>query len=367
MSGVFMSYSAWYLVPEKGYEYGSIKRYIRKDGKTSWQRFPKASYKGLDPQEIEALLRRLNATHEIKKQAAINRYDFHHAYVNQKSLAKFEDYLASQADDREHIHNTMTILKIHVLDFFIVKANLPDPKEWYRQETEWGKWLLAKNLSTSSLKRSISTANRFTKFLSSKVYPEMGVAHVLEPIGKNKFKTLSPKKSDAAGFVSPSLFAEILSHLERGDSAILPNVILCYKLGLRIGETQGLTREKFFKTHVLVDEQGDRFVNGIVLRRPVKTKDERKVPYWYISGKEAWELVKALKPMSPFTVIDRVNAGLRPFAITSHDFRRTFITNALRGHHWKDVQKAVGHKDVRTTMGYNRDDRGLDDERLDLD
>jgi integrase len=45
-----------------------------------------------------------------------------------------------------------------------------------------------------------------------------------------------------------------------------------------------------------------------------------------------------------------------------HDLRRTFITKALRLHHPRDVQMAVGHVSLTTTMGYAQDDRDTSDE-----
>lgn len=49
----------------------------------------------------------------------------------------------------------------------------------------------------------------------------------------------------------------------------------------------------------------------------------------------------------------------------SHDFRRTFITKALRLYAPIDIQKAVGHASLSTTMGYAMDDRNHDSETFD--
>lgn len=50
------------------------------------------------------------------------------------------------------------------------------------------------------------------------------------------------------------------------------------------------------------------------------------------------------------------------FKFTFHDLRRSFIANAARVHHIRDVQLAAGHKELNTTMIYLRDDRELDNE-----
>ena len=50
------------------------------------------------------------------------------------------------------------------------------------------------------------------------------------------------------------------------------------------------------------------------------------------------------------------------FDFTIHDLRRTFITNAFRmGINPVDIQLAVGHKYLRTTLAYQTDDRSMDD------
>lgn len=366
-----MLYSPWYLVPEKGFQHGSIKRYITDGGKRRWQRLPISQYRDLGKADVEALLRRLNATHVSRKIAAESRYDLDHAYINVLSLTKFEEYISSKANSRNHIYSAIHLLTTYAIEFFVIKEKLPDPYEWFRKETEWGQWLLRKDLSAATIRRIVSTTNRFTRFLSTRLYPEMKNPRVLEPLGKNKLKKLEPTIDKTKGYITNDRFVEIIDDLEQNDPGLIPHATLCYKLGLRIAESQGLTKEKFYKTHVLVDEQGDKVIGVLdskrVTRRKVKTLDVRKVPYWYISGKEAWGLVKKMEPMHPDTLTRRLNERLTQYGLTSHDFRRTFITNAMRDYHWRDVQKAVGHKDVRTTMGYARDDRGLDDEKLDLD
>ena len=369
-----MAYSQWYLLSEKGFEHGAIKRYIKLGGKTKWERYPLKNYKSLTKAETLALIRRLNATHQARREEAEARYVFNHAYINTRSLDKFEAFLSTRANDSGHVSNTMNMLRLYCFEFFIVEKKLPDPNLWYKEEAAWGNWLLRKKLSVSTLKRVVSLANALMTFLARRVYPEMPNPRELEPIGRNKLKKrkLSEPEHKREKYISAQKWEEILSWFKVNQPSLVPNIILCKVFGLRINEVYGLTRGKLFKQHLLVDEQGDLVTGNIastkkVTRRPVKTLDVRKVPYWNITAREAWEHIQALEPMSPFTADRKINKGLSLFGHKSHDLRRTFITDMRRLHDLKDVQLTAGHKDPKTTLGYDQDDRELSNQLADLD
>ncbi len=357
-------WSKWYVVTEGGQK--RIKRWRSVDGKTKWQRYPAKAYLKLEEQEFEALLRRINASHEIDRKTAEERYNFDHTYVNQISLQKFEKKVSGGIRGKLDIGTVMQCLKDYVLAFFILKEGLPDPSRWHLKEGEWGSWLMEQDLSPRSLRRVVATANRFTTFLVQYVYPDMETPRKLDPLGENDLrkleKTWALKFEKKTKYIDDKTWTEILKHTEAEDPDVVPNMRLAYSFGLRISETLGFTKDKFKKGYVDVDEQGDR----IDTRVEVKT-DPRKVPYWFMSSQEAWDLVKQVQPMHHNTLIKRVNACLAGFKHTSHDFRRTFITRAFRlGKHWKDVMLAAGHKDIRTTMLYNQDDREQSDELADI-
>ncbi len=347
-----------------------IKRYKRIGDKTKWQRYPAKDYVGLEESDVEALLRRLNATYEGDRKAAEERYNFDHAYINLSSIAAFERHLTKRATDSSHVKNTVQMLQSYVLEFFVLQHKMPDPSRWHLKEDAWGEWLGTQALSVATLKKVVSTANRFTKFLVQKVYPEMDTPRALEPIGKARFEAIEKDlaRKRKSKYISQARLNEILSHAAKTAPAVVPNIKLCYAFGLRISETLGLTKEKFFKGGLLVDEQGSRFAEDGSLARKVTKKAARRVPYWNMTAKEAWSLVQCITPMHPDTLIRKVNACLEKFGHTSHDFRRSFITNSFRvAPHWKDVMRAAGHTDVRTTMGYDQDDRNISEEKAELD
>lgn len=366
-------WSRWYVVKEKnrgGVEQDRIKRYRRVDGKIKWERYPAQNYKDMKPEEIESLLRRLNASFETEKKLAEERYNFHHAYINIHSLSKFEKHLKKQTTVRGSAEYPITILQKYVFEYFIIKNDLADPSKWHLKEDDWGEWLLEQDLSPAVLKRIVSTTNRFLKFLTHKVYPEMPTPRKLEPIGRAKFQEINYRRKKTGEnaetkYIPKEIYNKILKAFEKEDPSLLPNIKLCYAFGLRINETLGFSREKLLKDSLLVDEQGAESKNGQFQKRKVKT-NARKVPYWNMTAKEAWALIQAIVPMHPNTLNKKVNKILEKFGHSSHDLRRTFITNAHREHHWKDVQHAAGHTTHQMTMKYDQDDRQFSTELADL-
>lgn len=376
-------WSKWYLLPEGKNSTGEpilrIKRYrvVTENGKekTKWQRYPAQNYVDLPKDEVDALLRRINASHEIDRKNAEDRYNFAHTYINEISKEKFRRQLDKKSRDEGHKGHVMQILNEYVLEFFVIQCNVPDPSRWHLKEDDWKEFLLMHDFTAGYLKRIVGTANRFNNFLVSKVYPEMATPRKLEPFGKVEFDDMEKQRkgeTNRTKYIKPEVYEKILKAAKDDDPEVLPHMVLAKHFGFRIGETQGLTKDKFYEDDVLCDEQGDKVVfdtgKKSVSRKKVKT-DARNIPYWFMGYQEAWELVKQVNktPMHPDQLIKRVNEVMDRFGHSSHDFRRTFITDSFRkGHHWKDVMKAAGHKDVRTTMIYNQDDRGQSKKKANL-
>ncbi len=367
-------WSKWYLIQEKnraGVNQNRIKRYRKLDGKTKWERYPAKNYRGMNETELKGLLRRLNATFETDKKLAEERYNFHHAYININSLATFEKYLTRQTTVKRSAEYPIFILQKYALEFFVVKNDLADPSRWHLKEDDWGEWLLDHDLSVAIMKRIVSTTNRFLKFLTHKVYPEMPTPRKLEPIGRAKFNEVTYQwkkqgKGEESKYIPADIYKKILEAVEKDEPTLIANVKLCYAFGLRISETLGFSKMKLLKDSLLVDEQGGGVKDGKIVTRKVKT-NARRVPYLNMTDKEAWSLIKQIAPLHPNTLNKKLNKILSKFKHSSHDFRRTFITNAHRNHHWKDVQRASGHTTHAMTMKYDQDDRQLSTELANLD
>lgn len=345
-------WSQWYLIEDAGKKV--IRRYQRKNGKTQWQRLPAQQYRDLNQGELESLLRRLNVTKELERREAEERYNFDHAYVNQRSLQMFDDLLYSSANNKKHINRMAVYLRLYVLDFFITKCKVPDPKFWKKHENEWGLWL-EKKLAYNTIKQVIFNANRFLALLHEKCYPNEVPLIKLKPLSRNKLKLLKATTSKSTyKFIDEQTFKTIVKNAELSGHDDAASVMkLCYYFGLRISEALGLQHDDVYEKSLKVYRQASNYVDGRVITKELKDIDGREVPYWYSTPDEAYELIGKLPKSHPNTAMKKVNLLIKRFGNVSHDFRRSFATRALQQHHWKLVKDAMGHEDIETTMGYD--------------
>jgi integrase len=353
-------WSKWYLIESDGQPV--IRRYTKRDGKVKWERYPKDKYRNITRSELENFMRRINITAALKRAEAEERYNFDHSFVTKEKLNEFEAMLLNRANNQAHITRTLTYLKKHVLHYFILEKKLPHPNFWIKHEEEWGRYLMKKKLSANTLKQIVQAANRLLLFLRRKNSEEIQAIR-LEPFSSKKLQHMK----------AVSKFAVRRKLISDEDVQVMINncrpelksyILLAYKFGLRRAEILGLSPDHVLKGALSVTRQVVD-VNPIIKYGPLKSKQVRKVPYWQSSPKEAYELIKDLAVIHPSTLSDMFSALMAelkmPFQL--HDFRRTFITKALRANHWRDVQLAAGHYDIKTTIGYAQDDRTIDDEK----
>jgi integrase len=335
-----------------------IRRYRIIDGKRHWQTYPKAKYQNFNQDEIEALLRRLNASLEIAQRESIAKYDFDHAYINTSILNKFEDNLKTKATNSEHINKLMTTLKDFTLKYFVHKMQLPDPNFWKRNEAGFGQFLLNQKISPDYIRRIIQTANRFVKFLHEQ-YPEEVRLFRLESVSNSvmKSKSLEGKNVDRKKFITEPEFNLICTKVNK---RIVPAIKLAYFFGLRLSEVLGLNQDDVYQESLQLQRQLTK-VQPIKHFKPLKSKEKRDVPYWFCTPEDTFQLIADLEVMHPDTLGHMFEKEMKkmnlPFQF--HDFRRTFITRALRTHHYLDVKLAAGHSDLETTNKYIQDDREL--------
>jgi integrase len=359
------TWSKWYKVQSSVGV--MIRRYKRVNGKTLWQRLPAKQYKNKSEQELDSLLNQLNASHATTQRLRDEHFNYKLAYINEKSINKFEEFLLTQANSRHHVQALLSYLDTYGFKYFIQTKQINDPAQWYLAESNWGQWLIAQGLAANTIKQIVAVVNRYLEFIQRKVYTDMPAVRRLEPIGRNKLKRMQLDTGKKTAFITDATWQKIVDWFKRNDPEALPNVLLAEAYGLRLAESQGLDKTKFFHAYLLVNEQGERILHGSIKRAPIKTNDERKVPHWNVDARKAWEWVKQVKPMHPDTLNRRVNAGFAVFGHGSHDMRRRFITKALRQHSPRDVQAAAGHKNIVTTMQYAQDDRELQDKMMDLE
>jgi integrase len=158
-------------------------------------------------------------------------------------------------------------------------------------------------------------------------------------------------------YISDADFVKICEEI---DTRLLSAVKISYCFGLRCAEVLGLSHDDIYEDIVSVERQLDR-LEPIAHFTPLKNKEKRMVPYWLCSPDDLYKLVSSVQRMHPDTLSHEFKAEMvrlkMPFQF--HDLRRTWITNSLRKHHYRDVQLAAGHADLKTTQGYAQDDREL--------
>ena len=342
-----------------------IRRYRLVDGKPKWESYPKDKYKDLSGEEVEALIRRLNASIEAEEKLAKERYDYDNAFVNKVTKEEFERRLRNKATDEGHIQAQMTHLDEYVLRYFIFERELADPNQWKKVEDSYGDWLqnvlsesTGNKLRGTTIARIIQTANRFLEFLHNRMPDEVRLIK-LDPISHDVLEerdSLSVNRKRKK-FITEKDFESIC---KKADPRIVPLVKIGYWFGLRRSECLGLTLDDVFEDALHVERQLVKTMPTAQYDR-LKDKDERDVPYWFCKAETAYELVSQIQMIHPDTVSDLFSGVCEelklPFQF--HDLRRTWITRALRVRHFMDVRLAAGHEDLETTQGYIQDDREI--------
>lgn len=339
-----------------------IRRYRTENGKRIWETYPSAKYKHLSQDDIEALLRRLNVRQVNEQQAALERYNFDHAYINQTVLKSFERYLETKANNAEYIRRLLSMLNEYPFHFFIRKLKITDPNLWKKKEELFGHYLLEKDLSSEHIQRIVQHTNRFLSFLHNK-YPDEIKLTRLNSISNTVLKKRKGMQHvSREKYISPEDFAKIC---DKADRKILSQIKLAYYFGLRRSEVLGLTIDDIFEDSLSVERQLVK-INPEIEYDLLKTFETRQVPYWNTTPDEVYDLISTAQPMHPDTLgylFKREMTKLKlPFLF--HDLRRTFITNALRKYHYRDVQLAAGHSQIKTTELYAQDDRKLQRKRF---
>lgn len=343
-----------------------------------WESY-KGNYNTSDRDEVDALKRRLNARFIQEKQQHEARYDFNYTYFNKPLIERFEGELWSHTDTKDHVTRQLSYLNI-AFTFFVHKMKLPVPTDWIKHQAAFGKHIESLKLGHDSMSRIIQATNRYLKFLNVQ-YPEEIPPILLQPIAKKKLKDMARlAKNDLQNgnrFIDDDSYKLILKHV---DPKIKPHLILAYSFGLRRAEILGLKPSCFYKGYLQVKEQLKRVDDGEgkPVYGPLKNRDQRRVPYWFIKNTTALELVQDMKIMHPDTLghevskeMTRINELIKVTQKVDmninyelHDFRRTFITRAVKKYEINEVRLAAGHSDLSTTSGYLQDDRNLDDEPL---
>lgn len=365
-------WSKWYLVS------GRIRRYRRVSGETKWQSYPSKSYKHLKVEaDLEAFVTRLNGEHEAARKKAEAAYEFKHKFITAELLANWEENVRATMTKEVSANDHIKMVKICFLNFFINQLKLSDPMDWHKHQLQWGQALMSKDKKHKLYKdgkpRSkrriddiVWASNRFMRFIH-KANPGLFPLIEFEPISKPVLadyearRRLDNRETRIGKFVPDKDWTVIEKKL---SPRVRPFVQLAYYLGLRRAETLGVQLEDVYEDYFHLQRQLEAIPETGPKYGPPKNDKPRHVPYWFTTPDDIYYLIESLPPrMHPDTLLDKVGQEMKDlgFDYTMHDFRRTFITRALRKgiSHWL-VMEAVGHADVETTKRYVMDEKDED-------
>jgi hypothetical protein len=327
------------------------------------KRHPAAKYAAFrhDEEQLKAYIQRLNAPTILRE-----KVELRHAFINDALLTEYLDFLKTKIPSEAGATTELSYLRNHALKYFINDLGLINPADWYAvSETKWAAYLLKHQKARSAkTKRDVVNAlNRFIKWLHRKRPDEVPLV-TFEPISRAKYAEIEARRAMSEEvlerrYVEPEHLKRILKNL---PDKILGHVSLAAHYGLRRNETLGVRPGDVKHGYLSIERQLRRL--GVV--GPVKGRKSRKVPHWFSSAAQAYQWVELVtaNPMHPRTLAAAWDALMRDLELpyNLHDLRHTWITNSVRKHAPRDVQLAAGHKDLRITMAYLKDDRDLDDE-----
>jgi integrase len=360
-----MRYGPWKLRIEKqrGRKVHTLRRWYQEDGMArKYVRYPIPDALRGDMPALDALEVRLNSADEYKAQGAKKRITVQHAYIDDALIERYERWRDKRTGGSERIPTEIKYLNDYVLHFFVSVKNLPNPKDWRAEETQdaWWEWL-SERLAPATRMDIIGTANRFIAWLREQrgvaELPEFKLSPISFKVYGRELENWRISKEDTARTSIPDEHWKVI--LKAAEQAgILAHVKLGYFFGLRRSEILGVKPQDAQEKMLLIS----RTLKGLNPPQFATTKSgkARKIPYWFATQEEAavWIAEVAQNRMDPDT-LTKLWSGMElalPRSYSLHDLRHTFITKAANQFNILKVQKAAGHSDIRTTMGYVHDE-----------
>lgn len=385
-------FNRWVIINDN--DGGTIIPRIRRwahypNGKKTYERYPSNKYAHLrdNPKELENFVIRLNGEDPDEKRVKL-LVKFRHAYINPELLDLYLEYLRTQIPSKKHALVEFTNLQRYFFGFFIVRMGIADPLMWHRQQNHWAKALLNKIdsedthfkeewrlftagdvRSAKTLRSIVNAANRFMQFLHERRPDEVPPLR-FNPLNRAAYKELEARRKLKGKVIIrkfiPANHWETIK--QKSPKEILAWVQLCYAYGLRRSEVMAIDHSSIMTNYLKVSKQLTGFPEpNKPVYGPLKGRKERKVPHWFCTPAQAYELVSQVEGLMHPDTFSRRWAELMAelgFDYDIHDLRHTWITRAIRlsGVHHRDVQLAAGHESIETTMGYLHDDRAFGDE-----
>lgn len=342
---------------------GIKRQYRLSDGSRGWQRLPAPWWKNLDEIGRKDLLNRLNVE-DWRVKAALEKYEIKSAFIPEKILSEFERKLHREMG-KQTAESRFQNLKKYCLEYFLPKS--PNPIEWQRDLQEgWVDYLVSLDYAPSTYKHIRIALNKFMRFLAAK-NPDLPtlIFDGLTPHQIQEIRYQREIKGLGLRYYIPRKEADII--LKAASPQLKPYIQLIRKYGLRRNEARALTTAKIKNSYLFIDEQ----IKETGGRGLPKYRKTRKIPHWYSKPKQTYKLIEALEPYETGADMSKEFSDLtkrlvaedeitHPYVL--HDWRHTFITDAVEDYSINEVMLAAGHADIRTTSKYLKDKRKHEDE-----
>lgn len=401
----------WKCTPDskKSFKIYRVVRFKQKDNPPVTERFDKYIFKHFesDRKQCEEVCRILNYRYENRQRAReawLIKSDFIKKQGSELSLS-FEEFIRARSDNKKHALSCRRMIENHFLNYFYHERSVPlyDYLEWHslKVQAEYIEYLFNKrvnstrmgsqvHLSVKTIKAVIQNINLFFKFLHVEsdghipalkfTFPSVTDARFSKHANDRK-KNLSKQKikQPSEEYISEEDFNLIMkSAPEKIRSAIW----IAYKFGLRRSEILALETSNIKKGYLSVSlqllslqtERDDHMKRVRILKRETgslknKKIESRKIPYWFATPEETYKRISEMYVCHPSVLSGEWIDLMKKLGMkyTFHNLRNAFCTNALRdaekfGIAITDVQLALGHTDLRTTMKYFRDYRKFEDD-----
>ncbi len=372
----------------------SIKRWIVVEGKGTNERLPTPKYQHIrhDKTEMDDFVRRLNAE-QFKDELAIEKILDRNAFLNPKLITEYADYLEIYITNPQKRSEEISTLHRHILNIFVGRFNLVNPKDWVENEDKWYKYLLSAEAPSSAYSKKwvIQVLNRFMRWLFKTRKSEMPLVQfaglpdgVMRNIERNRIISGDTKERKDIPLENWTHIRKALDTKEW--SSIKPWSLLCYHYGLRRAEAMGLLfkgNESIFTDGIELERQLDSYSDGNPTYGKLKSpgrngirrnrkQEKRFIPHWLDMEKTPdkacdW-IEEGLKcMMHPDTFTHRWNNLMKHLGYDHdiHELRHTWITRCrAEGIADREVQLAAGHASIETTEGYSHDHRKLTRKQL---
>lgn len=359
------------------------RRIVLPDGTHKMERLAARMYKQWrnNKTELESLVRRLNAE-QFKEKISLEKMLDRNAFLSVKTIERYHSHLTIHGTSEEKVEREMSLLTNYVINVFVGKFSLPNPKDWHAEANRWYGHLLGPEAPKSAYTKKyiVQVMNKFMRWLHKERPAEIPLV-VFDGFSATKLQSIERDRSVAGEKKRRTFIPE--SDWKKIQLALPPDIkpwaMLCYHYGLRRSESLGLLYEgtdciyedgiELKRQLATCDKQGTpKFARLKSQGRASLTegsgRESRFIPHWLgIDPQLTFDWIEAGKShvMSPVTFTKKWRAAMRKLgmAYDIHELRHTWVTRALAQYNSRDVQLAAGHSNIETTMRYGHDHREL--------